>query len=847
MHRFKLRPHRSAMLLALVAGPLAAGPGISLLRTEALALLKADQPARVAKAQTHLETLKADLGLDARAGFQAHRPGTTPEGRTVVRFHQLHQGVRVWSGEAIVHVAATGEVKAYTRSLLPGVTLQGAPKLEAAQAQALVLRALAPKGPLTLAPTVEPVVFPSRLTGGVVLAQDAARGRMVVDPELSVLAKAPAAPFVWAYEVKVHLRSPQDGLKDYTFIVDATTGAILRKTRELSVAGSGRPTALTAPAPLRSLRAGLAAPSPAVGTGNTLYSGTVSLPTTDMGDGTFALIDTTRGTVPNPMTDYFFPGTPAGLHVSYDTELSSEPGWVLPRPYMGLNTTNTWGDGQPFNGTGLAWLADPLGNNSYEDATSAHGETVAADALHGMAASWDFYQKLFGRNGVDDQGTSIMGSVHRMTFDMTTGDQFDMTAWAYADPYRGIIALGDGTTDTTTGTDGNLPWTEPDLVGRTMSNLMIQASSLVGSGWWGESTALMFGTSDIFGKMIEAYAQRPAGQDDAVPEFATPADAATWQIGRRAGKGTPLAHFVKPSLDGKSADAWYDGIEVTYHGYASGPLRRMFYFLAQGASSTPSSNAYSPFLPGGMTGLGNDKATKIWYKAVTEFLTQGSNYADCRDAAILAAHELFPEGGLAEAAVAKAFAAINIGSAPGQPARVKVSFPQVHADPGLFNNYSSYYPDRYAKIQIVPCQAQVKLKCLVENTANTALTWSLGDPTTDMYGDDLTTTIGGSITPEGVWTTPLMTNNGGGPWVVKATSQADPLQFAKGRVLALPMDADLDAETDALDLGALAMSFGLPNDKVVYPMAAVWNNYGAPQDLDFAVLLEGLGNAFPAQ
>ena len=40
-----------------------------------------------------------------------------------------------------------------------------------------------------------------------------------------------------------------------------------------------------------------------------------------------------------------------------------------------------------------------------------------------------------------------------------------------------------------------------------------------------------------------------------------------------------------------------------------------------GDSSTTSSDRHSPYLPEGMTGIGLDAATRIWFKAVTEHFT----------------------------------------------------------------------------------------------------------------------------------------------------------------------------------------------------------------------------------
>ncbi|MBK8727707.1 MAG: M4 family metallopeptidase [Holophagaceae bacterium] len=63
-----------------------------------------------------------------------------------------------------------------------------------------------------------------------------------------------------------------------------------------------------------------------------------------------------------------------------------------------------------------------------------------------------------------------------------------------------------------------------------------------------------------------------------------------------------------------------------------------------------------------MSGIGMDKAAKIWYRALSTYLTSSSNYSAARTAAISSAKDLYGAGGAEEQAVWNAFAAINVGS-----------------------------------------------------------------------------------------------------------------------------------------------------------------------------------------
>jgi hypothetical protein len=63
-----------------------------------------------------------------------------------------------------------------------------------------------------------------------------------------------------------------------------------------------------------------------------------------------------------------------------------------------------------------------------------------------------------------------------------------------------------------------------------------------------------------------------------------------------------------------------------------------------------------------MTGIGNDKAYRIWFKALTTKFTSSTNYADARAQVLLAAQELYGAGSKEAIAVQRAYAAINVGA-----------------------------------------------------------------------------------------------------------------------------------------------------------------------------------------
>ncbi|MFC8875788.1 M4 family metallopeptidase, partial [Streptomyces ardesiacus] len=102
------------------------------------------------------------------------------------------------------------------------------------------------------------------------------------------------------------------------------------------------------------------------GTGNTLYSGTVTLGTAQSGSS-YTLTDTARGN-----------------HKTYN-----------------LNR-GTSGTGTLFTGPDDVW-----GNGS-----ASNAETAAADAHYGAALTWDYYKNVHGRSGIRGDGVGAYSRVH---------------------------------------------------------------------------------------------------------------------------------------------------------------------------------------------------------------------------------------------------------------------------------------------------------------------------------------------------------------------------------------------------------------------------------------------------
>ncbi|HJW32611.1 MAG TPA: M4 family metallopeptidase [Holophagaceae bacterium] len=338
----------------------------------------------------------------------------------------------------------------------------------------------------------------------------------------------------------------------------------------------------------------------ATGTGNSQFSGNVALQTNSTASG-YEMRDMTRGT--------------AGNYTTNLNHATSGVGTIY------TDTDNAWGDGANY----------VEGSST----TAANGQTAAVDAHYGLGVTWDMYKNVFGRNGIDGVGTTTYSRVHY-------SNSYDNAFWSDS---CFCMTYGDG--------NSFLTLTALDVAGHEMTHGV--TSRTANLTYRGESGGLNESMSDIFGTMAEFYRGSTG--------TTIPATGGNFTIGEQLqtpAYNHPLRYMYKPSLDGSSKDAWSTSLKRLDVHYSSGPMNRCFYFMSQGASSTSTSNFYSSYLPGGMTGIGNDKAARIVFRALTTYMTSSTVYAGARTACLSAATDLYGAGSAEYTAVANAFKAINV-------------------------------------------------------------------------------------------------------------------------------------------------------------------------------------------
>jgi Zn-dependent metalloprotease len=102
---------------------------------------------------------------------------------------------------------------------------------------------------------------------------------------------------------------------------------------------------------------------------------------------------------------------------------------------------------------------------------------------------------------------------------------------------------------------------------------------------------------------------------------------------------------------------------------SSGVANHFFFLLAHGSQiDALSENEASPLMNGvtGVAGIGNDKAARIWYKALTTYMTSSTSYVNtkapsntARAATLSAARDLYGLNSVEYNTVALAWKAVN--------------------------------------------------------------------------------------------------------------------------------------------------------------------------------------------
>ncbi|HEV7962784.1 MAG TPA: M4 family metallopeptidase [Actinoplanes sp.] len=486
------------------------------------------QPATLATKALGLHLAAVRAG--ASDAFSVSSAATDADGSAHVHYRRTYRGLRVIGGDVIVHTAKDGTFREASVGLAAPLTLGITPAKTAAQAKAAARTYFAGKVTGVGAPEL-------------IVDADDGTGRLAYETVVAGWAKDGQTPS------RLHV------------VTDATSGEVLDSWDSIETA-----------------------------TGNSIYSGTVSISTTQASATSYSLTDAAHGN-----------GTTCDMN-------------------NGTSTCTLFTDADDVWGTG----------------SNSSDQSAAVDAHYGAATTYDYYNTTFGRKGVFNTGVGVPSRVH------------------YGNAY--VNAYWDGSQMTYGDGSGNArPLVALDVAGHEMSHGVTERTA--GLTYSGEAGGLNEATSDIFGTMVEFYANNASDPGD-------------YQIGEKIninGNNTPLRYMYNPTLDGSSHGCWATRTKLVDVHYSSGVGNHFFFDLAEGTGATAYGTSPVCGSAAAVTGIGRSKAAAIWYRALTTYFTSSTKYYlasnlsnTARAYTLKAATDLYGSCGTEYQAVQKAWTAVNV-------------------------------------------------------------------------------------------------------------------------------------------------------------------------------------------
>ncbi|WP_208630466.1 M4 family metallopeptidase [Amycolatopsis kentuckyensis] len=278
--------------------------------------------------------------------------------------------------------------------------------------------------------------------------------------------------------------------------------------------------------------------------------------------------------------------------------------------------------GSVYSGPDNAW-----GNGSGTDL-----ETACVDTLYGVQTEWKMLADWLGRNGINGSGTGYPASVGLS----------DVNAyWNGSSTHFGHSQ------------DNQRQATSMDVVGHEFGHGIFQFTP-GGAGSGNENGGMNESTGDIFGALTEAYANNAKDTPD-------------YEVGEGVnlvGDG-PIRYMYQPSKVG-DPNCYSSSIPSTEVHAAAGPQNHWFYLLAEGSNPGGGKPASPTCNNSSVTGLGIQKAGKIFYNGLLK-KTSSWNHKAARKATLEAAIALFPGSCVEYNTTKAAWDAVSVTAATGEP------------------------------------------------------------------------------------------------------------------------------------------------------------------------------------
>ena len=307
------------------------------------------------------------------------------------------------------------------------------------------------------------------------------------------------------------------------------------------------------------------------------------------------------------------------------------------------DTTRRVGTFDFRNGTASAFRSTDA-----DDIWNAANQRAAVDAHAATVAVMDYLRAVHGRTGIDGRGgPGVIASANNVSTLQVSGVHFGVNYNnAFWDGQKIILGDGDGTTFG--------PLVALDIIAHEWIHGLTQYTANL--TYNGESGALNESFSDVFGAMIERAVTGETANTWKIGEAAftpaVPGDALRYLNNPRQGANLGYTADDQPDhyLDRYTGTQDNAGVHVN-----SGIANYAFYLTAKGGTHRRGGTA---------TGIGADAAARIWYRALTTYMTSSTNFAAARTATMNAARDLFGLQSASQIAVQQAWCLVGVGQCP---------------------------------------------------------------------------------------------------------------------------------------------------------------------------------------
>ncbi len=269
------------------------------------------------------------------------------------------------------------------------------------------------------------------------------------------------------------------------------------------------------------------------------------------------------------------------------------------------------------NGTSLpgSYVTNP--DNNF----TAQTQKAAVDAHYGAISTFDYYKNTFNRSSYDNNNATITSTVHYSS-------NYNNAFWNGSQ-----MVYGDG--------DGSqfIALVALDIAAHELTHAVTERTA--GLIYQNESGALNESVSDIFAMMVDRD-DYLIGENSYTPGIS--GDALRYMDNPPAGNQPDYY----PNRYTGSADN--GGVHTN-----SGISNKAAYLMVAGGTAHGVTVA----------SIGRAKTEQIWYRALTTYFTQSTNFAAARSGTLQATADLYGSSGSEYAAVQNAWAAVGVGSPAG--------------------------------------------------------------------------------------------------------------------------------------------------------------------------------------